>query len=138
MHQLSDQAEADDGARTVREVIAIAREWVAREAARWPGFAGAYLWGGIAALPADAPFASFRDVDLVVVLDGDDSGEEQELFYRGLSLEIIPRALASHRDAEATLANPSAGPNLATTQILADPLGILAPFQQAVAADFGR
>ncbi|MBK8027323.1 MAG: hypothetical protein IPK19_39500 [Chloroflexi bacterium] len=36
------------------------------------------------------------------------------------------------------LADPSAGPNLATTQILADPTGILTPLHQAVAADYPR
>ncbi len=34
------------------------------------------------------------------------------------------------------LSNPSAGPNLATTQILADPTGLLTPFQQACAAGY--
>ena len=41
--------------------------------------------------------------------------------------EVISQDLAAHQDAEAVLANPSHGPNMATTQILADPTGILAP-----------
>lgn len=124
----------------VREVVDIVREWVDRDARRMPGFAGAYLWGGITALPADAPFALYRDVDVVVVSsadvpDDDAAGEE---LYRGLMLEIITLALAAHRDAEAVLANPSQAPNIAATQILADPLGILAPLQRRVAAEFAQ
>ncbi len=122
----------------VHEVIAIVRVWVDQEARHWPDFAGAYLWGGITAMPPDAPFSLYRDVDVVVVLTAGASDDDQEVFYRGVALEVIPRNLDSHRDAAATLANPSAGPNLATTTILADPTGILAPFQQAVAAEYGR
>jgi hypothetical protein len=48
------------------------------------------------------------------------------------------KRLADHRDVEAVLADPSQGPNIATTQILADPTGILVPLQQAVAAGYGR
>jgi hypothetical protein len=122
----------------VAEVIAIVREWVDRYARPLPDFAGAYLWGGISALPADAPFPLYRDVDVVVVLTAGAPEDELEVFYRGLILEVIQQNLADHLDAEAVLANPSRGPNLATTQILADPTGILTPLHQAVAADYGR
>ncbi len=64
--------------------------------------------------------------------------DEEEVLYLGLMLEIISKNLETHRDAEAVLANPSDGPNLATTQILSDPTGILAPLHRAVAADYGR
>ncbi|MBK8027324.1 MAG: hypothetical protein IPK19_39505 [Chloroflexi bacterium] len=50
------------------DVIAIVREWVDLHARALPDFAGAYLWGGITALAADAPFDLYRDVDVVVVL----------------------------------------------------------------------
>lgn len=122
----------------VRDVIAIVDDWVERDARHLPNFAGAYLWGGITALPADAPFYLYRDVDVVVVLTQGAPDEEQEVFYCGLSLEVISKNLADHQDAEAVLANPSDGPNIATTQILADPTGALASLQRAVAADYSR
>ncbi len=122
----------------VYEVVAIVREWVELHAHHLPDFAGAYLWGGITALPADAPFHLYRDVDVIVVLTEGAPDGEAEFFYRGLMLEVGSKNLADHQDAEAVLADPSAGPNLATTQILADPTGILAPLQQAVAADYRR
>lgn len=122
----------------VHEVVAIVQEWVDREASGWPDFAGAYLWGGITALPADAPFALYRDLDVVIVLTAGAPEEEREAFYRGISLEIICKNLDEHQDAQATLANPSAGPNLAVTRILADPTGAIGRLQQAVAAEFGQ
>jgi len=122
----------------VREVVAIVREWVDLHARQLPDFAGAYLWGGITALPADAPFPLYRDVDVVVVLTEGAPDGEAEFFYRGLMLEVGSTNLADLRDAEAVLADPSAGPNLATTQILADPTGILEPLHQAVAAGYGQ
>lgn len=122
----------------VAEVAAIVREWVALHASRLPNFAGAYLWGGITALPPGAPFPLYRDVDVVVVLTEGAQEENQELLYRGVMLEVIAKNLADHQDAEAVLANPSHGPNMAATEILADPTGILAPLQRAVAADFAR
>ena len=73
--------------------------------------------GGITALPDNAPFPLYRDVDVVVVVDRDASEEEIELSYRGLMLEIITQSLDSHNDVEAILANPSRGPNLAATRI---------------------
>jgi hypothetical protein len=122
----------------VSQVTDIVREWVDLSARSLPGFAGAYLWGGITALPADAPFHLYRDVDVVVVLSSGAPDEEQEVDYRGLILEVIWKNLEDHRDAQAILANPSDGPNMAATQILADPTGILTPLQQAVAADYKR
>jgi hypothetical protein len=112
----------------VAEVVDIVREWVDLQAGHLPRFAGAYLWGGITALPADAPFPLYRDVDVVVVTE-DAHDENQEIPYRGLMLEVIALDLAAHQDAEAVLASPSHGPNMATTQILADPTGILLPLQ---------
>lgn len=122
----------------VREVIEIVQEWVDLYARHLPDFAGAYLWAGITALPADAPFPLYRDVDVVVVLPEGAQDDTVEVFYRGLMLEVISLSLEAHQDAEAVLANPSHGPNIATTQILADPTGILVPLQRAVAAGYGR
>ena len=122
----------------VQEVIARVREWVEVEARQYPNFAGAYLWAGITALPPDAPFALYRDVDVVVVVSKDAPEEESEVFYRGLSIEIIWKNLDEHEDVEAILANPSAGPNMAATQILADPTGRLQPLQQVVAEQYAE
>lgn len=120
------------------DVVAIVQDWVEHHARHLPDFAGAYLWGGITALPADAPFELYRDVDVVVVFAKGAQADPLEVLHRGAMLEVIAKNLADHQDAEAVLANPSDGPNLATTQILADPTGMLVPLQQAVAAEYGR
>lgn len=120
----------------VHEVIARVRAWVTLHASQLPGFAGAYLWAGITALPSDAPFALYRDVDVVVVLAALPAEDTGEVFFQGLMIEVIYKTLDDHRDADLVLADPSAGPNLATTQILADPTGILLPLQQQVAAQY--
>ncbi|MDQ5825260.1 MAG: hypothetical protein M3441_13790 [Chloroflexota bacterium] len=122
----------------VGEVVEIVREWVDLHARHMPHFAGAYLWAGITALPADAPFPLYRDVDVVVVFTEGTQDDTQEVFYRGIMLEVIAKKLEAHRDVEAVLADPSHGPNMATTQVLADPTGVLVPLQQAVAAQYGR
>src|SRR5438874_704211 len=122
----------------VREVIEIVQEWVDLHARHLPDFAGAYLWAGITALPADALFPLYRDVDVVVVLPEGAQDDTMEVFYRGVMLEVISIDLKAHQDAEAVLANPSHGPNMATTQILADPSGILTPLHRKVAAEYGR
>lgn len=137
----SDAAASSRLTPTVAEVIQIVQEWVDLDARHRPEFAGAYLWGGITALPPAAPFPLYRDVDVVVVsTNGPAEGQAdtEEVFYRGVMLEVLLKGVAAHQDAEAVLANPSQGPNIATTQILADPTGILGPLQQAVAADYDR
>jgi hypothetical protein len=122
----------------VAEVVQIVREWVDLHARHLPGFAGAYLWAGITALPPDAPFPLYRDVDVVVVLPEGAQDDTVEVFYRGVMLEVISLDLKAHQDAGAILANPSHGPNMAATQILADPTGILEPLHRKVAAEYGR
>jgi len=122
----------------VSEVVKIVQEWVDLHARHLPDFAGAYLWAGITAMQADEPFPLYRDVDVVVVLPKDAQDDTVEVFYRGLMLEVISIDLEAHQDAEAILANPSHGPNMATTQILADPTGILVPLHRKVATEYGR
>src|SRR6185295_8193707 len=87
----------------VREVVDIVREWVELYASHLPDFAGAYLWAGITALPADAPFPLYRDVDVVVVLPEGAQDDTVEVFYRGVMLEVISLDLKAHQDAEAIL-----------------------------------
>lgn len=124
----------------VAEVIAIVQEWVDREASRRPDFAGAYLFGSITTLPLDTPFALYRDVDVIVVSASGtkDMADNLEMFYRGLMIEVGFRSLEEHASPDSILASPDIGPNFATTTILADPRGVLAPLQQAVAAEFAQ
>jgi hypothetical protein len=134
----SAQQEGGSAVLRVAEVIAIVQEWVDLHARTLPRFAGAYLWGGITALPDDAPFALYRDVDVVVVVMEGADDRTEEVLYRGVMLEVIMQNLAAHHDAHTVLADPSRGPNIATTQILADPTGVLVPLQRAVAEQYAQ
>src|SRR5438105_15217094 len=68
-HQIeqSDPQGSSSSTPTVEEVTRIVQEWVDLHARHLPDFAGAYLWGGITALPPEAPFPLYRDVDVVLV-----------------------------------------------------------------------
>lgn len=131
-------AQGSTGSLPAHTVIDLVREWVETEASQLPNFAGAYLWGGITALEGDAPFKLWRDLDVVIVLTEGAGEEDDEVLYKGLSLEVIYKNLDEHYDVDAALANPSAGPNLASTTILADPTGALTTLQQRVAAAFAQ
>ncbi len=124
----------------VAEVIARTRSWVEGEASHLPGFAGAYLFGSITALPPDAPFALYRDVDVIVVSTGGTKPMEENLEspYRGLMIEAGFMGLEQHASPDVILADAGIGPNFSTTTILADPLGMLAPLQRAVAVEFAQ
>ncbi len=124
----------------VSEVIAIAAEWVETHGQRIEGFAGAYLFGGITSLPRDAPFPSFRDVDLIIVLKSGPKSDEDnlELPFKGIVLEVGFRGLEEHRDPATVLSDPELAPNLAHTTVLADPLGILESLQTEVSEGYRR
>jgi hypothetical protein len=122
----------------VGEIGDIAQEWVDVHGRHIVGFCGSYLFGSIATMPPDAPFATYRDVDLIVVLDtGTKSTDENlEVAYKGLMLEVGFIGVEEHHDVEAVLARPDRAGTLAHTRILADPLGVLVPLQRAVAASY--
>lgn len=122
----------DTRPRTVQATVELVRRWVAEQGCHYPGFVGAYLWAGITALPPGALFPTYRDVDVVIVSTDGGHDDNHEVFYQGLMLEVIIRAVDAHRDVEATLASPSSAPNIAATTILVDPDGRLSRFQAAV------
>jgi len=124
----------------VSDVGDLVQEWVNEHGQHLPGFSGAYLFGSLATMSGEAMFATYRDVDLIVVLD---SGTKQtddnlEVPYKGLMLEVGFIGLDEHRDAEVVLARPDRAGSLARTRILADPLGFLAPLQREVARRYAE
>jgi hypothetical protein len=123
----------------VGEIGDLAQEWVELHGRHLAGFQGAYLFGGIAGLGPDEPFATYRDVDLIVVLDSGTRGTDEnlEVAYRGLMLEVGFIGLDEHR-AEAVLARPDRAGTLARTRILADPSGVLTALQQEVARAYAE
>ncbi len=122
----------------VGQVITYAKEWVELYGSRIPGFRGAHLMGSILALPHDAPFPSYRDVDFNIVCEGAPDTETHDVAYKGLILEYSTVSIERYRSPEDVLANPELAANLAVDGILADPVGVLAPLQQAVAAQYAQ
>jgi hypothetical protein len=120
----------------VRDTIALAQEWVDQEATRLPHFMGAHLMGSLATLPGDTPFPAYRDIDVAIVVAGDQDGDVHDLPYR---VGIVEYGLANWRhyeSAAAVLRDPGLAPNLVANTILADPQGVLAPMHTVVAAQF--
>jgi len=126
----------------VSQVVELAREWVELEGRKTPGFHGAYLLGSILDMPENASFATYRDVDLGIVVpdgSGHDSGRKNdELLYRGLILEISYHELERFRSLEAVLSDPEYTSCFAVDCILSDPTDILRDLHTVVARDCAR
>jgi hypothetical protein len=122
----------------VRDVTGLVREWVDLYGSQDPAFRGAHLLGSINTMPEDAPFAGYRDVDLVLVLDIDKHRPIQELAYKGLILECASHSIKRYRPLQSVLSNPGLAPNLVTDSILSDPTGMLRELHQAVRKDYAR
>jgi len=124
----------------VGQVTELAKEWVELEGRKTPGFHGAYLLGSILGMPENASFATYRDVDLEVVVpdgSGHDSGRKnEELPYKGLILEVGFQEL--YRSPEVVLADPGMAPCFAVNSILSDPTGMLRALHEAVAKEYTR
>jgi hypothetical protein len=118
----------------VAEVVAITRSWAAEYGARLPGFQGAHLMGGLSTLPDDAPFPTYRDVDIAVVVDGaDDEQPPIQQHYRGLMIEAGHYPPSRYQSATQVLADPALAPHLAAGRVLADPHSLLRALQLEVA-----
>ncbi len=126
--------------RTVKEIEDVVRRWVEKDGCHLPGFAGAYMLGGIIQLPKNSRFPDYRDVDLIIVSTGGRRPQEEnlELNLDGLILEVGFWGMEEHRSAEALLADPMIGPNFAATEILADPQEVLRPLQSAISQSFAE
>jgi hypothetical protein len=123
----------------VADAVAIARSWVEEHGARLPGFQGAHLMGGLSTLPDDAPFPTYRDVDIAVVVDGgDDEQPPTEHHYCGLMIEVGLYAPARYHSVAQMLADPALAPHLAAGRVLADPHGLLRALQPEVARTYAQ
>jgi hypothetical protein len=76
----------------VKEVVDIVREWVDLHARSLPDFAGAYLWGGITALPGK--HQSEYDQVVVAAIKGTHP-DPTELYQRILDGKANPRLLTA-------------------------------------------
>ena len=123
----------------VAEVIDIAREWATLQGNQTPGFCAAHLMGSVNAMPRDAPFEAFRDVDMHIIARGAKQGiAPLDVSYKGLLLEYAILPLENYDSPEMVLADPSLASNIAADSSLVDPEGILSHLQPIVAQEFAR
>jgi hypothetical protein len=117
----------------------VAARWVREHGAGTPGFAGAFLNGSTACLPAAAlPVGS--DVDITVVVSGEHPPDKPgKVWYGGLVVEASYTTWAELPSAETVLCTHYlAGAFRAPGTVLADPAGRLSELAAAVACDFAR
>ena len=117
----------------------VAREWVADEGSRMPGFAGAFFAGSINWLSDDDDLPASSDVDLWVVLAGTATPEKLGKFsYCGVILEVSYTTLEQLQPVEAILGDYHRAGSFRAPSVIADPTGQLAVLQAAVALDFAK
>jgi hypothetical protein len=114
-----------------------ARGWVRQNAAREPGFAGAFFTGSSGELQADAALPPTSDVDIVVVLDVRTAPPKLgTIVIDGLVLEVTYAALAEFDDTAAVARNYHLANSFRRDQLIADPTGRLAELRDAIAPFF--
>jgi len=123
----------------VKDAKAIAREWITQEAAKLPGFYGAYFAGSTNWLPDDAPLPVGSDVDVMVVLDDPNPPIKIGKFvYRGVLLEVSYLPGDRLQSPEQVLGDYHLAGGLRTPSVVLDPTGRLTELQAAVAKDFAK
>jgi hypothetical protein len=135
---------------TVAEVIRRAENWVGKHAVGETGFTGAHLLGSVNALPLEAEFKPFLDVDIAVVLKDVPAQtglslpyrgllrENRELSHDGLIIEAVYMSGEIYQSAEDVLSNPTLAYDMRVGRILSDPRGELDRIHRRVAAEFSR
>ncbi len=126
--------------RTVGQVIELAREWVSTQTEQLPELLAAHLMGGITSMTADEAFATYRDVDLHLILQDDvDVPEENvEVLYKGLMIEVGFRQQKDYCTPEVILADPIIACHMAVPSILYDPTGFLTQLHETVTQEYAR
>jgi hypothetical protein len=117
--------------QTAREIAAA---WVTTQDS---GFAGAYLTGSVARLPADADVPRTSDLDVVVVTTGGYAPPKLGKFlHRGVLLEVSFLPESELASAEHVLSSYHLAGGFRTDTIIADPAGRLRRLQATVGAAF--
>lgn len=124
----------------------IAAAWVGENLAQWQGLIGAHLVGGITTMPDDAPFPTYKDVDVHLIFDiGSPMLEPTgpfmtmlEVPFNGMLIEAGVKPVTDYASAEAVLANPEIAHHLTVNSVLYDPGGWLQDLQELVRLDYPR
>ena len=116
-----------------------ARQWVAEEGSRVPGYCGAFHTGSTTWLADDAELPAGSDVDVALVRSGPVGTDKIGKFhYRGVILEVTDQPIAQFESAERVLAHYYMAGNFRLPNVIADPSGQLTKLQAQVSAEFAR
>ncbi len=121
------------------EAKAAAARWIEDEAAKTPGFAGAFLHGSIVGLTDDAPLGPSSDVDIMVVRDGPlPDVKPGKFIFSGVVLDVTDLAWDELGSAADVLGQYHLAGSFRYPSVLADPTGRLRPLNHEVAREFAR
>ncbi len=122
----------------VKEVKAIAYQWVTAEAEKFPGFAGAFYHGSANWLPDDAVLPATSDLDIMVVFADPPAVKLGKFLYQDVLLEVSYLSSDQLRSAETVLGQYHLAGSFHKASVIADPTGILTQLQVAVAEGYAK
>jgi hypothetical protein len=123
----------------VSEAKIIAKQWVMESAADLPGFQGAFFHGSVNWMPEDAVLSPTSDVDVMVVLPGEELPEKPGKFiYRDLMLEVSYIAARELESPEGVLSRSDLAGSFAAPSVILDPSGDLSRLQREVSREYAR
>jgi hypothetical protein len=123
----------------VGDARAVAARWVAGHAAEIAGFAGAFLSGSAAWLPADAELPATSDVDVLVVTAATPAPPKLgKVRSGGVLLDVGYLSWDRLASSDQVLSSYHLAGSLHTDTVLADPTGRLGRLQAAVARRFAQ
>ncbi|MDD3814829.1 MAG: hypothetical protein PHZ02_09295 [Desulfocapsaceae bacterium] len=125
-------------AKSVRQIVEMARHYIQETFTDDPGFKGAFIIGSINSMSPDAPFPEYRDIDIGVITDSVEERQNTEKNVNGYIVEVIRSNPSLFSDAEKILSNCMHADNIAADSILLDPYGFLNELHQKVKAEFSR
>ncbi|MFC0329073.1 hypothetical protein ACFOLF_29055 [Paenibacillus sepulcri] len=123
----------------VGDARAAAAEWILQEASREAGFRGAYYSGSTVGLPDEAELPPASDVDVVIVVAGDEPPLKLGKFiYRGTLVEATYLSLSLFNSVEDVLSSYHLAGSFRADTIIADPTGYLRSLQIQVSRQFAE
>ncbi len=124
---------------TIKDVKDAAADWLARNGAALPGFAGAFITGSANWRPDDAPYSLTSDVDIMIVHDGtQEPGTLGKFMHRNVLVDVGAIEMERIDAPEKVLRHHGIAGNFARDCVLADPTGWLTELQSAVSRDFAK
>lgn len=123
----------------VKQARDVARQWMVKEASRTPGCLGAYTAGSTNWLDEDTDLRVGSDLDIMVVLAGQNQvGTRSKFIYGGVLLEVSYLSEDQLQSPEQVLSDYHLAPSFRTTKVLFDPAGDLTPVLRAVCRDYAK